>query len=111
MIDIKHWTNQADRIGIDSEYTYESLALDLVDRLGWTTAVDLAAAIRGHVYGTPSYSQLHTDARPIYDALGWEQAALLAAWFRDSRNWPGRKRTGQRLTGGWPAAAKPHTTH
>jgi hypothetical protein len=88
VIDVKGWVLQAERIQEDDGYTYESLALDLVDQLGWTRAIDVATGLRAHVYGWPGRSELHTAVRPIYQALGWEQSALVCAWFRDSRNWP-----------------------
>ncbi|NNN36120.1 hypothetical protein HLK59_38320 [Streptomyces sp. S3(2020)] len=86
MIDTRHWVSRAARVHQDDGYTYESFARELVDQLGWTAAVDLAAAIRGHVYGWPGGHPLHTTVKPLYDLLGWEQAALIASWFRDSRN-------------------------
>jgi hypothetical protein len=94
VIDVKSWALQAERIQEDDGYTYADLARDLVDGLGWTAAVDVAAALRGHVYGWPGDHALHNEVRPLYDRLGWEQAALLTAWFRDSRNRPtDRRRT------------------
>lgn len=92
MIDTKHWLRQAERIGGDDEYTYASLARDLVDTLGWTAAADIACAVRGHVYGSPGDHALHTAVKPLYDGLGWEQSALLASWFRDARNRPKDRR-------------------
>lgn len=114
-MDVKHWAGQADRVRKGDGYTYESLARDLVDGLGWTAAVDLAAALRGHVYGWPGDHPHHQDIKPLYDRLGWEQAALLACWFRNARNRPGirpQKRPSGRRPGGWPAAAPaaPSTT-
>lgn len=88
----------AERVRDDGSYTYEHFARDLVQRLSWTGAVDVATALRSHVYGSPGRSELQTDVRPIYDRLGWDQAALLASWFRDSRNWP------QKRSRGWPIA-------
>ncbi|SBT91380.1 hypothetical protein GA0115233_103012 [Streptomyces sp. DI166] len=101
MIDTKHWLKQAARIHQDAEYTYSHLARDLADRLGWTAALNVATALRSHVYGWPSSNELHTAVKPLYDRLGWEQSALLCCWFRDARNRPGRR------PGGWPAAATP----
>lgn len=98
MTDIQRWVSRADRIRDGDGYTYESLALDLVDQLGWTRAVDVATGLRAHVYGWPGRSELHTAVRPIYQALGWEQSALVCAWFRDARNWPGTKKRPR----GWP---------
>lgn len=86
MIDVKHWLRQAQRIDADDEYTYVDFARDLVDCLGWTTALNVATALRGYVYGWSGGSELHTAVRPIYEALGWEQSALVACWFRDARN-------------------------
>ncbi|MCX4858948.1 hypothetical protein [Streptomyces canus] len=88
MTDLKPWIGRAERIRDGDGYTYESLARDMAAGLGWTAAVDLAAALRGHVYGSPGGHPLHQDVRPLYDRLGWEQAALLAAWFRDVSNRP-----------------------
>ncbi|MET7651556.1 hypothetical protein [Streptomyces sp. NPDC005486] len=87
-MDVKHWIKQAARVRQGDGYTYSDLARDLVDALGWTAAVHAAAALRGHVYGWPAEHPLHATVQPIYDRLGWEQAALLTAWFRDSRNFP-----------------------
>ncbi|MEU1556773.1 hypothetical protein ABZ517_29300 [Streptomyces scabiei] len=96
MIDIRSWVLQAERIHEDDEYTYVDLARDLAARLGWTAALDVATALRGYVYGQVGRSELHTAVRPIYEALGWQQAALVACWFRDARNRPGRR------PGDWP---------
>lgn len=102
MIDVKHWLRQAQRLDEDDAYTYAHLAHDLVARLGWMAAVDVAAALRAHVYGWPGGHPLHQDVRPLYARLGWEQAALVCAWFRNARNRPdGRPK---KRPGGWPAA-------
>lgn len=111
MVDLKPWISRAERLRDSDGYTYADLARDLVDTLGWTATVDVAAALRAHVYSWPGDHALHSEVRPLFQVLGWEQAALLASWFRDARNWPEPKRTGRRLPGGWPAAAKPHTDH
>lgn len=93
--DVGHWAAQAASVREGDGQTYESLARDLVARLGWTAALDVATALRGYVYGQAGRSELHAAVRPIYEALGWEQAALLAAWFRDANNRPtaGRRTT------------------
>jgi hypothetical protein len=88
VIDIASWVSRAERIRDGDGYTYSDLARDLVDVLGWTAAVQVAAALRGHVYGWPGEHPLHATVQPIYARLGWEQTALLACWFRDSRNFP-----------------------
>ncbi|MFG2473533.1 hypothetical protein [Streptomyces fagopyri] len=106
MIDIKHWTKQATRIGQDHEYTHASLARDLVHTLGWTTATDIACALRSYVYGSPGRTELHTVVRPLYDVLGWQQSALVACWFRDASNRPGTKKPPQKRPGGWPTATR-----
>lgn len=111
-MDIKPWLDLADRVRKNNGYTHADLARDLARQLTWRGAVDVATAIRAHVYGQPGGHPLHQDVKPLYDRLGWEQAALLAAWFRDSRNWPNsqpKKRVGGRLPGGWPTAALPTT--
>jgi hypothetical protein len=100
VIDVKPWLARADRVRKGDGYTYASLARDLVDGLGWTAAVDLATALRGHVYGWPGSSDLHKDVKPLYDRLGWEQSALIACWFRDARNRPGNQP--KKRPGGWP---------
>lgn len=87
-MDINHWVGQAGRIRREADYTYADLARNLVDALGWTAAVDVAAAIRSHVYSWPGEHGLHATVRPLYDRLGWEQAALLTSWFRNARNRP-----------------------
>jgi hypothetical protein len=101
VIDTKHWLRQAQRIDADDEYTYSDLARELVARLGWTAALNVATALRSFVYGQPGGSDLHKAVEPLYRRLGWEQSALVACWFRDARNRPGRR------PGGWPAAATP----
>lgn len=88
MIDVKGWVLQAERIQEDDEYDYADFAADLVDQLGWTRALDVATALRSYVYGQPGSSDLHTAVRPLYNALGWQQAALVACWFRDANNRP-----------------------
>lgn len=98
------WVSRAERIRDGDGYTYANLARDLVDGLGWTAALDVATALRGHVYGWPGEHSLHQDVRPLYDRLGWQQSALVACWFRDARNRPGRR------PGGWPAAAPAPST-
>lgn len=103
MIDLKPWVSRAERIR-DGGYTYADLARDMVSRLGWTAAVDVACALRGHVYGCPGRSDLHIAVKPLYDRLGWEQAALIACWFRDARNWPSASKPSLRRSGGWPTA-------
>lgn len=102
-MDMKHWLKQADRISAADDYTYKSLAADLAQGLGWTDALDVATALRGHVYGWPGTHALHQAVKPLYDRLGWEQSALLAAWFRDARNRPGSRH--RRRAGGWPGPA------
>lgn len=88
MIDVKHWLHQAARIGMDDSYTYADLARTLTEDLGWTAAVDIATALRSFVYGQPGRSELHTTVRPLYEALGWQQSALIACWFRNTNNRP-----------------------
>lgn len=88
MTNIERWVSRADRIRDGDGYTYADLAQDMADTLGWTTAVDVAAAIRSHVYSWPGEHGLHATVRPLYDRLGWEQAALLTSWFRNARNRP-----------------------
>lgn len=88
MTGIERWTSRAERIRDGDGYTYASLAQDMVDAIGWTAAADLACALRGHVYGWPGQHSLHRDVTPLYEALGWEQAALAACWFRDANNRP-----------------------
>lgn len=107
MIAIKGWVLQAERIHEDDEYTYADLALDLVDQLGWTGALDVATALRSYVYGQPGSSDLHKAVEPLYARLGWQQAALVACWFRDARNRPGarpQERPSGRRPGGWPGS-------
>lgn len=87
-IDVKHWLRQAERIREGDAYTYESLARDMVSRLGWTGAVNVATALRSYVYGQPGGSDLHKAVAPLYRRLGWQQSALVSCWFRDARNRP-----------------------
>lgn len=110
-MDIKPWLERADHVRAEGDYSHAELARDLARQLTWHGALDVATALRSFVYGQPGGSDLHKAVEPLYRRLGWEQAALLTAWFRDSRNWPGPKRTGRRLPGGWPVAAKPQTDH
>ncbi|MFD5227421.1 hypothetical protein ACFWJ5_02540 [Streptomyces qaidamensis] len=67
---------------------FRRIAAALVEQHGWDRAVLIATAVRGYVYDRPEPGPYRDDAEKIYDRLGWEQAALLASWFRDSRNWP-----------------------
>lgn len=67
---------------------YRTVAAALVEDRGWDRAVQLATAVRGYVYGSPNPGPYRDEAETIYKRLGWEQAALLAAWFRDFRNHP-----------------------
>ncbi|WP_328449902.1 hypothetical protein OG780_19425 [Streptomyces sp. NBC_00386] len=60
----------------------------------------IATAVRGFVYDRPDPGPYRDDAQQIYNRLGWEQAALLAAWFRDSRNWPQSR--AKKRAAGWP---------
>lgn len=104
MIDTKHWLRQAQRIDAEDEYTYADLARELVARLGWTGALNVATALRSYVYGQPGGSELHQAVEPLYRRLGWQQAALVACWFRDARNRPGRR------PGGWPVSVPAPST-
>ncbi|MEW2272183.1 hypothetical protein [Streptomyces griseofuscus] len=67
---------------------YQALAAVLIEEHGWGRAVLIATAVRGYVYGQPNPGPHRDEAEKLYARLGWEQAALLAAWFRDARNWP-----------------------
>ncbi|WP_432020517.1 hypothetical protein [Streptomyces sp. 1222.5] len=67
---------------------YLALVDALIQELGWDRAVLVATAVRGYVYGRPDPGPYRDDAEKLYGQLGWEQSALLASWFRDSRNWP-----------------------
>ncbi|MFJ8349728.1 hypothetical protein ACIQ9J_25870 [Streptomyces sp. NPDC094153] len=87
-MDIKPWLALADRVRADSAYGYADFARDLVGQLTWRGAVDVATALRGHVYGHPGGNELHKAVEPLYRRLGWQQSALIACWFRDARNWP-----------------------
>lgn len=99
-MDTKHWLSLADRVRAEGAYGYADFARDLARQLTWPGALDVATALRSFVYGQPGGTDLHTAVRPLYERLGWEQAALLAAWFRDARNFPARKAPQRR--GGWP---------
>lgn len=79
---------------------YRSLAVALVEERGWDRATQIATAVRGFVYDHPDPGPYRDDAQQIYSRLGWEQAALLAAWFRDSRNWPNSQP--KKRAAGWP---------
>lgn len=98
-MDIKPWLALADRVREGDGYTYANLAQDLVRQLTWHGAVDVATALRGHVYGQPGRSELHEAVKPLYARLGWEQSALVAAWFRNLGNRPqARPSTGGQTT-------------
>ncbi|MFD9651731.1 hypothetical protein [Streptomyces mirabilis] len=73
---------------------FRAVASLLIEQHGWDRAVQIATAVRGHVYSQPNAGPYRDDAEGIYNRLGWEQAALLAAWFRDSRNWPKKRPSG-----------------
>ncbi|MFE2684043.1 hypothetical protein [Streptomyces mirabilis] len=110
VIDIRSWVLQAERIQEGDGYTYAGLARALVDALGWAAAADMACAVRGHVYGWHGGHALHRDVKPLYDALGWQQSALITSWFRDARNRPNNQP--KKRAAGWPTARPaPRTTH
>lgn len=92
----------AERVLNDAAYTYEHFALDLIQQLAWTGAVDVATALRSHVYGSSGRSELHAGARALYDRLGWQQSALVACWFRDCRNWPNTSKPPRKRPSGRP---------
>lgn len=79
----------------DEPDSFRAVAALLVEHHGWDRATFIATAVRGYVYSQPNPGPYRDDAESIYNRLGWEQAALLAAWFRDSRNWP-QERSGRR---------------
>lgn len=97
-MNVKPWITQAARLHEEPTYTYEHFAKDLVRQLTWNGAVDVATALRGHVYGWSSGHALHQDVKPLYDRLGWEQAALIASYFRNLGNKP------QHRPGSWPTS-------
>uniref|UniRef100_A0AAU1I1L8 Uncharacterized protein n=1 Tax=Streptomyces sp. NBC_00180 TaxID=2903632 RepID=A0AAU1I1L8_9ACTN len=99
-MDMKPWLGLADRVRAEGAYGYADFARDLARQLTWHGALDVATVLRSYVYGQPGGSELHKAVEPLYRRLGWEQAALVACWFRDARNRPG-----QRRPGGWPVAA------
>lgn len=73
---------------------FRAAATLLVEQHGWDRAIQIATALRGYVYNRPDPGPHRQDAEALYNRLGWEQSALLASWFRDSRNWPtDRRRT------------------
>ncbi|MGA5371411.1 hypothetical protein ACPCSD_10065 [Streptomyces griseoincarnatus] len=72
----------------DKPSLYQALAAGLVDKYGWDRATFIATAVRGYVYGQPNPGPYRNEAEAIYKRLGWEQAALLAAWFRNLNNRP-----------------------
>lgn len=77
----------------DEPELFRYLADMLIEEHGWGRAVLVATAVRGYVYGRPDPGPYRDQAEKIYGQLGWQQSALLASWFRDSRNWP----KGQRI--------------
>jgi hypothetical protein len=85
----------------DERASFKAVAGALIEQHGWQRAVLIATAVRGYVYDQPAPGPYREDAQQIYDRLGWEQAALLAAWFRDSRNWPAKPAPKKRASG-WP---------
>ena len=87
-MDIKPWLALADRVRESDGYTHADLSRDLALQLTWHGAVDVATALRSHVYGQPGHSELHEAVKPLYARLGWEQSALVAAWFRNLDNRP-----------------------
>ncbi|MFJ3229767.1 hypothetical protein [Streptomyces sp. NPDC086787] len=109
-MDIKPWLERADRVRGEGPYCYADFARDLAQQLTWLGALDVATALRSFVYGQPGGSDLHKAVEPLYRRLGWEQAALVACWFRDARNRPDarlKKPPSGRRPGGWPTAANP----
>lgn len=103
-MDTKHWLTLADRVRAEGDYGHADLARDLVRQLTWHGAVDVATALRSYVYGQPGGNDLHKAVEPLYRRLGWEQSALVACWFRDANNRPGRR------PGGWPGPSPAPST-
>lgn len=93
-MDMRPWLERADRVRAQGTYGHADFARDLARQLTWHGALDVAAALRSYVYGQPGGSDLHKAVEPVYRRLGWEQAALVACWFRDANNRPtDRRRT------------------
>jgi hypothetical protein len=108
-MDTKRWLTLADQVREGGDYTHADLARDLASQLTWHGAVDVATALRSYVYGQPGSSDLHKDVEPLYRRLGWQQSALVACWFRDSRNWP--QQQPKRRAPGWPGPMPAPPTH
>lgn len=91
-MDVNPWLTLADRVRAEGTYSHSDFARDLTQHLTWNGALDVATALRSYVYGQPGSSDLHKTIEPLYRRLGWQQSALLCAWFRDARNRPADRR-------------------
>lgn len=86
--DIEPWLAEAARIREqDGGYTFESLAVAMVLKLGWGPAAEIADALEGHVRSWWVEPHLAATTTPLYELLGWEQSALLRAWFSNLENY------------------------
>ena len=86
--DIEPWLTEAARIREEAGgYTFESLAVAMVLKVGWGPAAQIADALKRHVRGWWIEPGPASTVAPLFDLLGWEQAALLHAWFEHLENY------------------------
>ncbi|MFE7947386.1 hypothetical protein [Streptomyces sp. NPDC057426] len=77
----QRWIDEAEQIRAEAGgYTFESLAVAMVVKLGWSAAAQIAGSLEPFTRGRHC-----EDSRPgaaeLYACLGWEQSVLLQAWF------------------------------
>ncbi|MFI2367274.1 hypothetical protein [Streptomyces sp. NPDC018833] len=88
--DITPWLAEAARIRDEAGgYTFESLAVAMILKLGWFQAAGIAGALEPHVrgWGWGLQSEQGRAVAPLFEILGWEQSALLLAWFNNLENY------------------------
>jgi hypothetical protein len=88
-IGIDCWLTEAVRIREEAGgYTFESLAVAMILKLGWPAAAKTADSLKPFVRG---WYVTDDDRRvavgPLFELLGWEQSALLHAWFDNLDNY------------------------
>ncbi|MGV9242638.1 hypothetical protein [Streptomyces sp. NPDC003710] len=85
---IDQWLTEATKIREqDGGYTFESLAVAMVLKLGWPAAAKIADHLESYVRGWYVEEGPRAEAAPLYELLGWEQSALLHAWFANLDNY------------------------
>lgn len=86
---IDRWLPQVEQIREEAGgYTFECLAVAMILELGWCAAAKTAEALEPYIRGWGYKEEgLQADVAPLYNLLGWEQSALLHAWFDNLDNY------------------------